>query len=128
MSQKNVEVVREAIDAFQRGEFEAALSAFSEEVVFQPLVAGPYYGRAGVAKQMQVWVDEFDDYWFEGDEFIDAGDEVVLLWRHGGVGKASGIRTEAEGGTVFSVDDGRISRAQVYPDQAEALEAARLSE
>jgi hypothetical protein len=31
-----VEVVRGAINAFQRGEFEAALSAFSEEVVSDP--------------------------------------------------------------------------------------------
>ncbi|MEK6252213.1 MAG: ester cyclase [Actinomycetota bacterium] len=75
-----------------------------------------------------MWVEEFNDYWFEGEELIDAGDKVVLFWRQGGEGKASGIRVEGEGGTVFSLEDGRISRARVYLDRAEALEAAGLRE
>jgi len=45
---------------------------------------------------MLVWVAEFDDYWYEVDELIDAGEGVVVFWRHGGVGKTSGIPTEAE--------------------------------
>jgi ketosteroid isomerase-like protein len=128
MSRENVEVVRASIDAFQQGEFETALSYYSEDVVFYPLVAGPYRGRAGVAEQMGVWMEEFNDYWFEGEELIDAGDKVVLFWRQGGEGKASGIRIQGEGSTVFRVEDGRICHARVYLDRAEALEAAGLKE
>jgi ketosteroid isomerase-like protein len=128
MSQENVEIVRASIDAVQRGDAETALSYFSEDVVFEPLVAGPYHGHAGVVEQWSVFMEEFDDYWFDGKELFDAGDEVVLFWRHGGVGKSSGIRVENEGGTVFSLRDGRISHARVYADRAEALEAAGLSE
>src|SRR6476619_7400941 len=109
MSQENVEIVRASIDAVQHGDAATALSFFSEEVVFEPLVAGPYYGHAGVVEQWAVFMEEFDEYWFEGEELIDAGDQVVLLWRHGGIGKASGIPVENEGGTVFSLRDGRIS-------------------
>jgi ketosteroid isomerase-like protein len=128
MSEENVEIVRASIDAVQRGDAETALSFFSEGVVFEPLVAGPYHGHAGVVEQWSVFMEEFDDYWFEGEELIDAGDEVVLFWRHGGVGKASGIPVENEGGTVFRLTDGQISHARVYADRAEALEAAGLSE
>jgi len=128
MSAENVEVVRRMLEAaFERGDGEAALSCFSEDVVFHPLVAGPYHGRAGVAEQMLVWVAEFDDYWYEADELIDTGDGVVVLWRHGGIGKTSGIPTEAEGGTFFKFDAaGLISHAWVYADRAESLEAAGL--
>jgi ketosteroid isomerase-like protein len=128
MSQENVEVVRASIEAFQRGEYETSLSYYSEDVVFHPLVAGPYHGRRGVVEQMAVWMEEFDNYWFEGEEFIDAGDKVVLFWRHGGDGKASGVPVAAEGGTVFSVERGRITHAWVYLDRAKALEAAGLRE
>jgi ketosteroid isomerase-like protein len=128
MSRENVEVVRDSMDAALAGEFERALSVYSEDVVFQPLVAGPYHGREGVAQQMLTWVSEFNDYWFEVDELIDAGDEVVMLWRDGGVGKASGLRIEQEAATVYKVEDGLISHAHVYSNREEALEAAGLRE
>ena len=128
MSEENVEIVGATIDAIEMGDAETALSYFSEDVVFEPLVAGPYYGHAGVLEQWAVFIGEFDDYWFKAERFIDAGDEVVLFWRHGGIGKASGISVEDTGGTVFSLKDHRIARARVYADRAEALNAARLSE
>jgi ketosteroid isomerase-like protein len=128
MSQENVEVVRASMDAAQAGEFERALSYYAEDVVFQPLVAGPYRGRDGVAQQMLTWVNEFSDYWFETDELIDAGDEVVMLWRDGGVGKSSGLRIQQEAATVFRIEDGHISHARVYSDRAEALQATGLAE
>lgn len=127
MSRENVEIVRISMDAVQRGDADRALSAFSE-VVFEPLVAGPDHGHAGVMEQWAVFWEEFDDFWFEADELIDAGEQVVLLWRHGGIGTSSGIRTEQAGGTVFGLRDGRIHHAIVYADRAGALQAAGLSE
>jgi ketosteroid isomerase-like protein len=44
------------------------------------------------------------------------------------VGKASGIKVENEGATVFTVEDGQIAHARVYADRAEALKAAGLRE
>jgi ketosteroid isomerase-like protein len=128
MSEENVEIVRAMTEAFQRGDAEKALSLFSEDVIFEPLVAGPYHGRAGVVEQMTVWMEEFDDYWFEIEELIDAGDRVVLVWRHGGKGRTSGIQTEDGGATVFTVEGDLISHASVYVDRPKALEAAGLSE
>jgi ketosteroid isomerase-like protein len=128
VSQENVEIVRASFDAMRQGDIETALSYFSEDVVFYPLVAGPYHGRAGVVQQWAVFMEEFNDYWFEDEELIDAGDKVVVYWRHGGEGKTSGIQVEHEGGTVFSLKDSRISFARVFLDRAEALEAAGLSE
>jgi ketosteroid isomerase-like protein len=126
VSKENVEIVRASMDAFDEGDYETALSYYSEDVVFYPLVAGPYHGRAGVAEQMLVWMEEFNDYWFEVEQLIDAGDEVVLLWRQGGEGKSSGIEVENKGGTVFALKDGRICLARVFRDRAEALDAAGI--
>jgi ketosteroid isomerase-like protein len=107
-----VEIVRASFDALEQGEIETGLSYYSDDVVFHPLVAGPYHGRAGVVEQMMDFTD----------------DKVVLFWRHGGEGKASGIRVENEGATVFSLEGGCISLARVYASRPEALEAAGLRE
>ncbi len=123
-----MEVVRAMIEAFQEGDADTSLSCYAEDVVFEPLVAGPYHGRTGVVEQMTVWMEEFDDYWFEIERLIDAGEVVVLLWRHGGRGTTSGIPTEDAAATVFTVRDGQICHARVFADRAEALAAAGLEE
>ena len=88
------------------GEVDLALSHYAEDVVFQPLVARPYHGRDGVAQQMSTWMSEFNDYRFEVDEYLDAGDEVVMLWCDGGVGKASGLGNS--GRQQNATDRGRL--------------------
>jgi ketosteroid isomerase-like protein len=52
MSQENVEIVREAIEAFNRGDFEAALKRMHRDIEWQTLDAFPdaetYRGREEV--------------------------------------------------------------------------------
>ncbi len=130
MSQENVEIVRASFGAAQQGEVEKALSHYSENVVWfnRPPEVGPHHGREGVVHAIGSFAQHFDDYWFEVEQLVDAGNDVVLLWRQGGKGKSSGAPISEEGSTVFELKGGRICRAQVYSDRAEALEAAGLSE
>lgn len=37
-----------------------------------------YQGREGVAEAIRVWVGTWDEWWWELDELIDAGDRVVM--------------------------------------------------
>jgi ketosteroid isomerase-like protein len=126
MSKTNVDVVKASMEAARAGDVEAALSGYAEDVVFHPLVAGPYYGREGVAEQMLTWMAAFDDFWFESEGYLDAGDQVVLLWRQGGRGKSSGVEVATEGATVMTVDNGLIREAFVFSDRNKALRSAGL--
>jgi ketosteroid isomerase-like protein len=129
VSAQNVKVVADCIEAWQRGDFETSLSYWSEDAVWQSAgVEGTAYrGRAGVERAMEEWTGAFTGYWLQGDELIDAGDRVVLLWREGGRGRTSGVPVEEEGGTVFTIEDGRIVHAQFYDHRADALAACGLS-
>src|SRR4051795_2171213 len=126
MSSRNVQIVRASMEAAQAGDVEGALAGYAEDVVFHPLVAGPYHGRQGVMEQMMTWMAEFDDFWFESEEYLDAGDRVVLLWRQGGRGKSSGVEVTTEGATVMSFDGGLIREAFVFADRDTALGIAGL--
>ncbi|MDX6584293.1 MAG: SnoaL-like domain [Solirubrobacterales bacterium] len=114
------------MEAAQAGDVEGALAGYAEDVVFHPLVAGPYHGRLGVVEQMMTWMAEFDDFWFESEEYVDAGNRVVLLWRQGGRGKASGVDVTTEGATVMTVAGGFIREAFVYADRDKALRSVGL--
>jgi ketosteroid isomerase-like protein len=62
------------------------------------------------------------------EEFIDAGDQVVLISRQLGRGKMSGIDVEQQLAQVWTLRDKKIVRMTAYPSKADALEAVGLSE
>jgi ketosteroid isomerase-like protein len=78
---------------------------------------------------LRTWTEQFDDWTFQVDRLIDAGDDrVVVLIHQRGTGKESGVPVEWNSGVVFELRDGRIIRATNYSTLADALEAAGLRE
>jgi len=71
----------------------------------------------------EIW----DEHRIEPQEFIDAGDQVVVLQREYQRGK-SGVELVIDTASILDLRDGRIVRMQGHMDRAAALEAAGLSE
>jgi ketosteroid isomerase-like protein len=70
----------------------------------------------------------WENYEMELEEFIDAGERVLILFRERGQGRRSGVDTEAKLGAVWTVRDGRVSRMQPFRSRRDAYEAAGLKE
>jgi uncharacterized protein len=131
MSEENVEIVRESIEAYNRRDFDAAVQSFDTEIEWRlpPVLAGES-GR-GPEEIRRFWegLDEvFEDFQLEPQEFVDAGDHVVVRSHFHGRGKESGIETEGSMHSVTTLRDGRIVRIEYLDGWAKALEAAGLSE
>ena len=77
---------------------------------------------------IQRWEEPWDDYQLEAEEFIDAGDRVVVTIHFKGRGKGSGIEVDARSHQVHSLRHGKLVRMDEYLDRTEALEAAGLPE
>jgi ketosteroid isomerase-like protein len=78
-------------------------------------------------------VSERDDVWekfrIEAEEFIDAGDRVVVVGRLVAKGRGSGVEAESPTAQVFTVREGRVVRWEFgYADRADALKAVGLAE
>jgi hypothetical protein len=133
MSEENVEVVQRMYDAWNRGDYESALSHFDPEVEWSEPPDNPgartWHGPKGVQRALATWVGAFENYRFELRELIDCGDDKVLLagWQSGR-GKGSGAEVSEENFGVYTVKDRKIVRQQMFRHRAEALEAAGLSE
>jgi uncharacterized protein len=130
ISEENVEIVRESIEAYNRRDFDTAVQSFDPEIewLFPPLLAGE--SARGLKEVRRLWegLDEaFEDLRLEPEEFVDAGDHVVVRSRFHGRGKESGVETEVSMHSVTALRDGRIVRIEYFSDWAEALEAAELS-
>ena len=131
MSQENVEIVRRHMDAYRSGNYAAALAAYHPEVVCDARVRPEgrvYRGREGVADAIRIWAGTWDEWTWEIEELIDAGDHVLLVARESGTGKASGVRVVQQTFWVFNLRDGQIVHATVFVDRGKALEAAGLSD
>jgi ketosteroid isomerase-like protein len=77
MSRGNVEIVKELFAAYERDP--GAISPLvSPEIVWNPMEEQPTHGVDAVIEYMERWTGEWDEYSQEAEEFIDAGDSVVV--------------------------------------------------
>jgi ketosteroid isomerase-like protein len=131
MSEENVEIVRESIDAYNRRDFDSAVQSFDTEIdwLFPPILAAESCRGPEEVRRLWEGLDEaFEDFRLEPEEFVDAGDRVVVRSHFRGRGKESGVETEGRMHSVTALRDRKIVRIEYFNDWAEALEAAGLSE
>jgi len=128
MSQENVETLRSAIASGPA----ALLTSLHETVEWDYVGAFPeavtYHGPEQVGEFLREWASGFDDFGFEADEIVDAGECVLVLLHQWGRGKETGARVESRTWQVFNFQDGKVTRCRGYATKAEALEAVGLSE
>jgi ketosteroid isomerase-like protein len=131
MSEENVEVVRTALTALDQRDVELYLSVASPEIELVTPAApleGPNIGHEGVRgffSEMETFAESSR---FEVEEIRAVGPRVLAFFTVSGVGRISRIDTSVEVAAVYSFEGGKIRRAQIFTDRAEALEAAGLRE
>ena len=134
MSQENVELVRRAYEAFNRGDIDGALAVLAPDFEYTPSGAIPgvtatYRGPEGFKRFVGWLLDQFDDVQFEINDVVGHDDDQ-LVFRHTnrGRGKRSGVETSWDVWQVWTLRDGQAVRGEGFTSREKALEAARLRE
>ena len=132
MSQENIEVVRDAIAAYNRRDLEALTALNHPDVEMdwsasRGVEAGVYRGWDEVSRFYQRYFETFEEIIIEPDRFIGFGDSVVVP-NHAEVRGRDGINAVARSALVFELRNGLIARFCLYQETHEALEAVGLSE
>jgi ketosteroid isomerase-like protein len=128
MSQENVDLVRDAIEAFNRGDLEWLLERIDEDFVFDwtrslsPL-SGIYRGPDGVAEFIREQWNTFEEFAIEPLEFIDRGRHVVVPNTLRARGR-DGIEVTVNNAHVYTVENGRSVSVVMYQELEDALAAA----
>ena len=125
VGKRNLEVVREMLDDYICGDYEAALPAFTHDVEVVTALER-FHGPAGVVKEARRWEEMWTDYRFEVEGLIDAGDKVVLLYHQVGKAQESGVEIDERAGWVYTLREGKIARVEMFQDREAALRAARV--
>jgi ketosteroid isomerase-like protein len=96
--------------------------------LFPGAPATVYSGLDGLRACWRDWLAPWASYRTEIDKLIDAGDSVVAIVRDHGRREQSAAEVEMRAAAVYTVQGGRIIRAEYYADRAEALASVGLAE
>jgi len=132
MSQENVEIVREVLEAQRRQDWQAFRNLYDPDIAWEDASGlwgdwGNRCGFADVQDAFMTWFEAFEHASFELEDVVDVGDDVVTFIRISGRGRESGLVVDQRIPTVWTLRDRRVVRVRGYRDEAEALEAAGLS-
>ncbi len=123
-----MEIVREAWDAYSRGDYARIAGFHDPHIVVISLEDGALYGNDAVLANYERWMEAWDEAETTLEEVTGRGDRVFVAVRFHGRGRASGVEVDERLYEVFTLRDGKVLRIDEYENRADALEAAGLSE
>jgi uncharacterized protein len=131
MSTKYVDVIRAGFAAFARGDVEFLLAQTDPEIeiVDAPEFPGArtYRGHDGLRSAIEAWAGQWDDFRVEVERVIDAGrDRVIVIARHHGRGKSSGVPVATRNANLFTGRDGNTVRWEMFSSLDDAFAAIGL--
>jgi hypothetical protein len=123
MSRDNVTLTQSLYEAFGRGDMPTFLAAMAPNIEWHE-PAGPGYPYPGVHHGIQAVTGEvfaqvpalYSAFSVVPQDFVDAGDRVIVLGEFSGTGKASGTTFQTPFVHVFTYNDGKCVRYQNYTD------------
>jgi uncharacterized protein len=133
VSRVDLDAVRAAFAAFNRGDYDSWIAAYDDDVEFHDLGETPDTGVFRGHEGIRAWLAKLHEAWGEGFRFdprsFTAGDGVVVVDTHAnGTGMESGIPIEMTVYIVIRFRKGKAVWTKAFMDRAAALEAAGLQD
>ena len=134
-------MTRENVEVVQRGyEHRKTTGDFLDEILASDFVwdmskfrgwpeQQVYEGVEEARRFIREWTSAFDAWEIEVEAIYDArGDKVVGVLRQRARSKTSGLPVDMLFAQVFTIQDGKETRMEMYSDPDEALKAVGLEE
>jgi len=128
----NVEIVERSYDAFARGDMDGVVADMHPDIEWNQAQGlphgGDYHGLDEVRRNIFDPLDAewWDDFAADPDEFLDAGDEVVVLGRYRGRGKQTGKLLDVPFVHVWTLRGGKAIRFRQFLDTAGWVDALQI--
>jgi ketosteroid isomerase-like protein len=126
----NERILREGIEAYNRGDVEAIVALFDPQIELHVDAAqgnpGTWIGLDGFQQMMSGWRDAFAEDRSELRDVEMVGDShLIAEMRQTAIGSASGIPVEMTNYYLLELRDGRAVRFHIYGDRETAMAAVR---
>jgi ketosteroid isomerase-like protein len=127
VSDREVALVKEGYQAFERGDLEWILEHFATDILVEDRFESPdsatFHGHDGFLEYLQGWLSAWESFRMEPDEFIVSGSQVLVLLRQYGRVQGSSVEIEERVAHLWTVRDEKAVGYRVYTNQADAIAA-----
>jgi ketosteroid isomerase-like protein len=132
MSQENVEIVRQSLDAFAQRDVDTMRALNDPDLVLDwsasvGWLAGVYRGFDDALRFYEGYFEAFEATVIVAGRYIEAGESVIVPNVTHQRGR-DGIEVSARGTFVFTLRNRKITAICLYQETAEALKAVGLEE
>jgi uncharacterized protein len=131
VSKKSVEIIAELYEALAHRDLPAILNLLDPEIIVSQTAllpwGGEYHGVAGV-QQFFTGLFESVESQLAVEEFVDAGDRVLVIGMTRGRVRATGAAFNVRAVHIWTVKDGKGVRFEPNVDTPKMLEALRQGE
>jgi ketosteroid isomerase-like protein len=128
MSKQEIELLRHVYDDWAQGDFHSGRDLLDDDLEFR--MGGAYVehtrGRGVFEQQLRDFLGGWDDYSIEAEEFVDAGDKVLVECHQHGHGKQSGAEIDRRLFTVWTFRNQKVVGLEFFSDEHKARSAAGL--
>ena len=129
MTEENLDVIRRGYEAFGRGDINALLESFDEQINWvtpgppELATSGNRTGRQAVAQFFTAVNDTFEIQRFEPREFLAQGDRIVVLGSETARVRTTGKVLELDWVHVFALRNRKVIAFQEFFDTAAVVAA-----
>jgi ketosteroid isomerase-like protein len=125
VSQQTVDIVRDAMVAWNQQDWDAVLATLDPEVDWRlsgsiPDLATEYHGHEGVRSFWNSWTASWAQLRVEVEEIVDLDERVMMLGHFRAEGRGE-IELNQPIAFLFTFRDGLVTHFQSYWNRAEAL-------
>ncbi|HEX3294885.1 MAG TPA: nuclear transport factor 2 family protein [Solirubrobacterales bacterium] len=122
------ELVRALYEAINARDYETGFALLDEDFEWlepeQTLLSGNHRGFDEVRRAIEAQLEVWDEFTIEPEEFHEVGDRVAVPIRQRARGGTSGVEVEIRIGHLWTVQDDKIIRLEVFPARKDARKAA----
>jgi ketosteroid isomerase-like protein len=130
MPEERVEVARQLIELFNRGDREGLKEIITDDAEIVPLRAaleGTVYRGPNALDDFWAAIDEsWETVEMDIDEISEHGDRVLAVGRLRGRARETGMELDSPMAWVATFDEGKVASIRTYVNVAEAREAAEM--
>ena len=130
-SVREIELLRAVYAEWGRGNFRPRTGPYAHGFAWGwsdefPGLAGVFRDSASASRRLLEWLRHWKGWRAEAEEYLAAGDFVVVICRYRGSGKASGVDVDTRGAHLWTMRDGGAVRLEIFSSPERALAVAGL--
>ena len=129
---ENVAVARAVVDAFNHLDVDAVAAQADPDMELHEWPTGPdprtYRGPEGIRQALDTWFESWEWMKIEIVDLEEVGEQVLVTLHQRAQGRGSKVEVEITSYNVYTFDDGKLIRMQLFTEHQPALEAAGLTQ